>query len=306
MLRAIGASRRQVMRAVLAEAVVVGVIASALGLVAGIGVATGLKALLGSVGLDIPTVRRSSAEHDRRVAGRRCPRDPGRRRSCRHGGRRRLPRSRRCVRWPSIAPPAPSAAPRPGLVVTALGVAALLAGLSGAEVGLVGLGAVVVFVGVSVLGPVLARPVARRARLPAAKHAGHGGRARPAERHAQPEAHGPHRGVADDRCRAGGVHHDLRRFGEDVDAGSLGQDYHGTHIVDSGAFDGTAGLSPELAATLRGRPASMVSEHRVTQAEVDGMGRARSIAFDPTTIGQLFDLGNVEGDLTRSAPTASR
>ena len=54
MLRAIGASGRQVRRAVLIEAAAVGVVASALGLVAGIGVAKGLKALLAVVGIDIP------------------------------------------------------------------------------------------------------------------------------------------------------------------------------------------------------------------------------------------------------------
>ena len=54
LLRAVGASRRQVLGSVLVEAVVVGLIAAALGLVAGIGVAAGLKALLTGFGLDIP------------------------------------------------------------------------------------------------------------------------------------------------------------------------------------------------------------------------------------------------------------
>ena len=54
-MRAIGASRRQVTRSVLLEAGVVGLIASALGLAAGVGVAAGLKALLLSgIGIDIP------------------------------------------------------------------------------------------------------------------------------------------------------------------------------------------------------------------------------------------------------------
>ena len=46
-----------------------------------------------------------------------------------------------------------------GAVVTAAGVIALLAGLGG-ELALVGVGALTTFVGVSILGPVLARPVA--------------------------------------------------------------------------------------------------------------------------------------------------
>ena len=54
-----------------------------------------------------------------------------------------------------------------GSVVTAAGVAALLAGLGG-EITLIGVGALAMFVGVAVLGPVLARPVARIVRRAAA------------------------------------------------------------------------------------------------------------------------------------------
>ena len=54
LLRAVGASRRQVRVAVLAEAAVTGLAASAVGLVAGIGVAKGLRALLDALGVDIP------------------------------------------------------------------------------------------------------------------------------------------------------------------------------------------------------------------------------------------------------------
>ena len=46
LLRAIGASRRQVLGSVLLEAVVVGLIASVVGLAAGVGVASGLKVML--------------------------------------------------------------------------------------------------------------------------------------------------------------------------------------------------------------------------------------------------------------------
>ncbi|BAL90595.1 putative permease [Actinoplanes missouriensis 431] len=58
LLRAIGASRRQVINSVLVEAVVVGLIASILGLAAGIGAGAGLGALFGSMGggLDLAPV----------------------------------------------------------------------------------------------------------------------------------------------------------------------------------------------------------------------------------------------------------
>jgi len=54
LLRALGASRRQVLVSVLVEAVAVGAIAAVLGLAAGFAVATGLKALLGAFGFALP------------------------------------------------------------------------------------------------------------------------------------------------------------------------------------------------------------------------------------------------------------
>ncbi|MFE6743623.1 ABC transporter permease [Streptomyces tubercidicus] len=54
LLRAVGASRRQVTRSVLTEAFVVGAIASVVGLAAGIGVGAGLRALMGSMSGIIP------------------------------------------------------------------------------------------------------------------------------------------------------------------------------------------------------------------------------------------------------------
>jgi putative ABC transport system permease protein len=55
LLRALGASRRQVLGSVLLEAVAVGVLASLLGIAGGFAVALGLKGLLAVIGLDIPT-----------------------------------------------------------------------------------------------------------------------------------------------------------------------------------------------------------------------------------------------------------
>ncbi|GAA2722588.1 MULTISPECIES: FtsX-like permease family protein [Streptomyces] len=54
LLRAVGASRRQVTRSVLIEAIVVGAVAGALGLLAGIGIGAGLRSLLNSTGATIP------------------------------------------------------------------------------------------------------------------------------------------------------------------------------------------------------------------------------------------------------------
>ena len=55
LLRAIGASRRQVLTSVVIEAFVTGLVASALGLLAGIGIAIGLQGLLAAFGVDLPS-----------------------------------------------------------------------------------------------------------------------------------------------------------------------------------------------------------------------------------------------------------
>jgi putative ABC transport system permease protein len=57
LLRAMGASRRQVTRSVLAEALAVGFVGSTLGLVLGFGLAVGLRALFGYFGLDLSGTR---------------------------------------------------------------------------------------------------------------------------------------------------------------------------------------------------------------------------------------------------------
>jgi putative ABC transport system permease protein len=54
LLRAVGASRRQIKRSVLTEAAVVGVIASLIGFVLGVGLATGLRSAIGSFGAKMP------------------------------------------------------------------------------------------------------------------------------------------------------------------------------------------------------------------------------------------------------------
>jgi len=55
MLRALGASRRQVLSTVTGEALAMGVAASLLGLVAGLGVASAVNALFKAIGADLPT-----------------------------------------------------------------------------------------------------------------------------------------------------------------------------------------------------------------------------------------------------------
>ncbi|WP_230195517.1 ABC transporter permease [Streptomyces coriariae] len=54
LMRAVGASRRQVTRSVLIEAFVVGTVAGVTGLIAGVGIGAGLRSLLGTLGATVP------------------------------------------------------------------------------------------------------------------------------------------------------------------------------------------------------------------------------------------------------------
>jgi putative ABC transport system permease protein len=55
LLRAVGATRRQVLTGVLAEATVIGLVSGVLGLLLGVGLAAGIRALLTTIGVEMPT-----------------------------------------------------------------------------------------------------------------------------------------------------------------------------------------------------------------------------------------------------------
>src|SRR5205085_12429608 len=62
-LRTLGASRKQVMRSVRLEGLVIGLLASAIGLVLGIGIAKGMIALFSALGVDLPKASTVIASH---------------------------------------------------------------------------------------------------------------------------------------------------------------------------------------------------------------------------------------------------
>ncbi len=301
MLRALGASRRQVLRSVMTEAVAIGVAGSAAGLAAGIGVAAGLKAMFVAIGVKLPegpmvispgsmlisaavgiSVTVVSAWLPARRAGRVPPVAALRDLSVDRTGSSR--------RRPII-----------GASVTAVGIALLLAGLGGAGIQLVGLGALVAFLGVAVLGPVLARPVIGAfgvvvgRRGVSGEMAIHNARRNP-KRTAR-TASSLMIGVALVAFIAVVVASVKNSFG-----GNLKETFTGSHIVDSGASDGRGGFSHELASGMNADPkVDVVSESRVSTAIVDGSERMLS-GFTASTIGQIFDLGTVEGDLSNLGP----
>ena len=161
LLRAVGATRRQVLGNLLAEATVIGVAASAVGLALGAGVAKGLDALMGVVGFDLPT---TSLQVQPRtlvvsmlvgtVVTVVAALVPARRAT------QVLP-----VEALRAATPGASAPSRVRAVLGSLtasgGVTAVLVGLYGdGGTGVVGLGLLGVLVGVLVLAPLGARPLA--------------------------------------------------------------------------------------------------------------------------------------------------
>jgi putative ABC transport system permease protein len=296
MLRAIGASGRQVRRSVLIEAVVIGALASGAGLAAGIGVASGLRQLMSAFGFDMPDgatvispnamalsfavgliVTVLSAWLPARRAAKIAPfaalRDVS------------VDRSAGSARRAVI-----------GTAITAVGVAALLAGLAG-EIALVGVGALVTFVGVSVLGPVLARPVATVFGIPLRMRGLSGELAtRNAMRNPKRTAR-----TASALMIGVGLVGFITVFAASAKtsmAGSLETEFTGTHIVQAGGWDNSTGLSPDLADELRSTPGvDVVSQARMSAAVIDGSAMDAFYAFDATTVDEVFVLGSVEGDL---------
>lgn len=296
MLRAIGASGRQVKRSVLGEAAVVGVVASGLGLVAGIGVAAGLRQLMAAFGFDMPdgatvvpfgamvvsfavgvVVTIGSAWLPARRAARIAPIAAIREVN--------VDRSAGSVRRAVT-----------GSLITAVGVAALLAGLGG-ELALVGVGALTTFVGVSILGPVLARPVATLFGLPLRMRGLSGELAtRNALRNPKRTAR-----TASSLMIGVALVGFITVFAASAKtslAGSLESEFTGTHIVEAGATDNSSGLSPDLADELRAADGvDVVTQARLTPAIVDGSATDAFNAFDATTVDEMFVLGRVDGDL---------
>ena len=216
LLRAIGASRRQVVTAVAAEAFVVGVIAAVVGFGAGLGLAVGLKALMAGAGFDLPVAgivvgagtiviaaavgivttmvaSVAPAVSASRVAPLAALRDVAVDRSA-------ASRLRAIV----------------GMLLTAAGAVVVATAVTSSDgaVSRAALGALAVIVGAVVLGPVVARPAA------AVLGIGAGAVVQwplgPPQRDAQPPAHRRQRLGPDGRHRRGGVVHHVRCLAEGI------------------------------------------------------------------------------------------
>ena len=176
LLRIVGASRRQVFRSVLAEALIVGVVSSLLGLGLGVLAALGLEALLKGFGITLPSgplVFETRTVIVALLVGVGVTVVSA------------ISPARRAVRIPPVAALASYRADEQessrrrittGSVIGVLGIAALVAGLTIPAIGLVGVGAVALFIGIGMLAPVVARPMSSVIGRPLARALGISGK----------------------------------------------------------------------------------------------------------------------------------
>lgn len=172
LLRAIGASRKQITRTMLIESFVVGIFGSLLGLVGGIGLSKGLSALLRALSIDLPSgglVVKTNTIVQTLVVG-----------VLVTVASAWLP-ARRAGKVPPLAAMRSTAieiieTSRKrtviGLAVIGVGIAVVSAVIAGADTKLLGVGILGVFIGTIILGPVIARPVSLFLGRPAARFRG--------------------------------------------------------------------------------------------------------------------------------------
>ena len=298
LLRAIGASRAQTLLSIAAEALVVGAIASAIGLAAGVGLALLLTMLLDAMGLALPSTGPVLQGATAVV-------------SITVGVVMTLVAAFapavRASRTPPMAAlrdvaaePAGASAVRAvvGVLITGGGVLAVLAGIAadGDGLGLTGLGALATLVGAVVLGPVVARPVAAMlgAPLPLLRRI----TGRLARQNAM---RNPRRTAATaSALMVGiGVVTLFTVFASSVKAAiddSVQSSFRGDLVIASQSFSG-AGLSPQLAVDIDALD-DVASATGIGEAAlvVDGSTRTPTVV-DPAALAPILDIGVVEGSL---------
>jgi putative ABC transport system permease protein len=299
LLRALGARRGQVLRSVLVEAVAVGTVSSLAGLALGALAARGLGALLGGAGINLPTsdlqlhasaaaiavgigvaVTVVAAVAPARRATRVAPLA-----ALREAAPTQSPFSRRRL--------------AAGLAVLALGAAALCLGLFGgvgASLALVGGGAIATFLGVTTLGPLLARPLAWAVGMPLCRIRGSAGRLARDNAMRNPKRTAATAAalmvglalVAASAVLTASVKHSADVA---VDRGSRADLF-----VQPGDADGV--LNPALARAVAAQPGvGAVLRARITDATVAGAAFQKVDAVDPATVPRVADLDIRSGSL---------
>jgi putative ABC transport system permease protein len=301
LMRAIGASRAQVLAQVVIEAFVLGVVASAAGLLAGLGLAVGLRALIAAFGLPLPGVKLQVNPNSLIVAF--------------VAGLvvtvlSAVMPARRASSVPPIAAMRDVAldqAEHPlrrgvsGGVMVSLGAIALALGLY-ADVSnglaLVGLGVVLLFVGIAVLSPLFARPVVRFIGWPVAHLRG-----MPGQLARENAMRNPSRTSATAAALMIGVAivslitvvtSSMKSSVNAVVQKSMRADF----VVTPGGMGASwAGFSPELSQRINVLPeVASVMGIRMGPAQIDGSTQFVT-AGDPRGVDELWDLGVVSGSI---------
>ena len=301
LLRAIGASKKQVTRALMIESVVVGLFGSTIGLFAGIGLSKALSALLKAASIDLPSgdlVVPSSAVVNTIVVG-----------LIVTVASAWLP-ARRAGKVPPLAAMRETAIEVValtrrrtifGLVLIALGAAAIIAVTGGASNKWLGLGILFVFSGTITLGPVIARPVALLLGKPAERLRGvTGTMAR------QNSARNPKRtsrtaspvliGVA----LVTAVAALAASISSQID-GVFTQQFKGDYAINTNAR-GFGGLSPSLADDINALPeVERATGIGLLTVKIDGKGQYLT-TINPATVEGVYDIGLTSGSYADLTP----
>jgi putative ABC transport system permease protein len=297
MLRAIGARRGQVLRSVVLESVVVGVTAAAVGLVAGIGLSFGLRALLSSVGLEIPSgdlVLSSGTVITAFAVG------------LVTSVLSAIVPAFRASRVRPIAALRDVAIDRSGvsvsrivagLAVTALGVVSFAAGVTGdgdGALSLLGLGAVVTILGVFVLGPVLVRPAIRLLGAPAAATGVTGAYARENARRTPKRTAATASALMIGVALVGFITILASSTNASIES-AVDTSFRADYVIDSGSVD--RGFAPAIEDDLRAaEEVDTLAPVRTGVAGIDG-STVDIMATDTSTIDGLYDLEVSAGDV---------
>lgn len=295
LLRAVGANARQILASVMLEALVVGLFASAVGVVAGIGLAFGLKAAFASLGLDLPAsgavvkpativismivgtvITVVAAFFPARRAGKIPPiaalRDVAHDTSA--GSR-----TRRII----------------GLVLSVVGAGLLAKGLADDSAKFVGFGVLGLFLAVTTLGPVIAGPMSRFLAWPIPRLKGITGVLARENAIRNPKRTASTAAALMIAVTLIGF---ITIFADSAKASvdqSINQNFNGDFLIDSQTF-GQGGLPVTMADELNALPEVQdAAGVRVGQAQI--AFQAETVAgVDPAVIFEVVDVGEIQGD----------
>ena len=294
LLRMMGASRRQVLRSVLLEALIIGLAASIVGLLVGVGAAKGINELFKAIGADLPqegTVFKGRTAIVGLLVGTLVTMASS------------LSPARRATRVPPLAAMHEDAAQAPpqtrrrrilSWVLLIGGAAAILLGLfggmpSGPALSLLGVGAITLFIAVALLSPRLVPPIAAAVGYPLERLRGVAGRL------ARENAlRNPSRTAVTAAALMIGLA--LVTFVSVLAAGvkssiddTIQNSLKAQIVVQN--KDGFTPISPETGTALKRVPGvEAVSPLKSSQAEVDGVsGKPFLSGIDPRTFDKVWD-----------------